>query len=47
MIHPPQYVVGVENQLMAAAAFDIRHQPDATTVVLEGRIVQTVLLWVT
>ena len=47
MIHPPQHVVRVQDQLVAAAAFDIRYQPDATTVVLEGRIVQTVFLGVT
>ena len=44
MAHPPQDVVGVQHQLMAALALDMRDNPHAASVFLVGGIVQAVLL---
>jgi hypothetical protein len=42
MIHRHEHRAGIEHNLVAAHAFDVRHEADAAAIVFELRIVQAV-----
>jgi hypothetical protein len=43
VIHVPQHFLGIEHNLMAPLAFDVRDKTHATRVVLVVRVVETLL----